>query len=172
MNKEDIEFLKDLQREINMQDSDGNAQPVFWVVNENKREWGFNSGYADNVAMCSCDGETWNTPEEFLEFLIDNEYVFKGQIDENYDYDFDELLEMINDCDFYTCGYRDEDRTVEDTFFLTKRACKQHIEQNGYHYTKPHTYAMTAWRSPEYERFITLFKNINLDEIEVDNETL
>ena len=169
MTKEDAEFLKDLQHELNTQETDCQADPRFWVVNETKREWGFESGYADDIMVCNCDGDTWETPEEILEYLIENDYLSKDQIDENYEYDFDEILSLLDNSDFYTCGYKDEDSTVPDTFFLTKRACKQHIEQNDYHYTKPHTYAMTAWRSPEYERFMKLFKSMNLDEIEVDD---
>ena len=165
MKKEDIEFLKDLQHELNTQENDGQADPIFWVVNETKREWGFESGYADDIMACNCDGDVWETPEEFLVYLIENDFISKDQIDKNYDYDFDEILALIGNSDFYTCGYKDEDTIVPDTFFLTKRACKQHIGQNGYHYSKPHTYAMTAWRSPEFERFKKIFKSMNLDEI-------
>ena len=167
MTKEDIEFLKDLQHEINTQETDGQADPRFWVVNQSKRDWGFESGYADDIMICNCDGDTWETTEEFLDYLVEDGYLYKSEIDENYDYNFDEILALLDNSDFYICGYRDEDSIVSDTFFLTKRACEQHIEQNGYHYSKPHTYAMTAWRSPEYERFMKIFKSLNLDGIEV-----
>lgn len=32
MTKEDIEFLRDLQHELNTQPNDGNADPVFWGI--------------------------------------------------------------------------------------------------------------------------------------------
>ena len=36
INKEDYEFLKDLQHELLTQENDGNADPVFWGVMEKK----------------------------------------------------------------------------------------------------------------------------------------
>lgn len=166
--KEDIDFLKDFQNELNTQTDDGNAQPVFWVVAEHKREYDYDPDWADGVIMCGCDDESWDTPEEFLKFLLENNYIKESQIDKDYEYDFDELLNLIDDCDFYIYGYKDSDVIVPDTFFLTKRECEKHIERNSYHYDHPHTYAMTAWRSPEFERFMKLFKNINLDKMKAD----
>lgn len=44
--------------------------------------------------------------------------------------------------------------------FLTNRSCKEHIRANHYHYNADaHSYAMTAWRSPEVER---LFKILDV----------
>lgn len=38
MKKEDIDFLRDLQKELNTQTNDGNADPVYWGVMERKLE--------------------------------------------------------------------------------------------------------------------------------------
>lgn len=40
INEEDIEFLRNLQHEMNMQDTVGQADPRFWVVMETVRQWG------------------------------------------------------------------------------------------------------------------------------------
>lgn len=176
MNKEDIEFLKDLQREIKTQDDDCQADPRFWVVGETKRQWGISPDFAEGSALIDGDegGAVAESIEEAIKYIQENneDYFDNKFSDEDFEYifDIDELVTLLElkGFDTYSCNYyRDEHTVVEDTFFLTKRACKQHIKLNDYHYNKPHTYAMTAWRSPEYERFIAIFKSMNLDEIEV-----
>jgi hypothetical protein len=50
--------------------------------------------------------------------------------------------------------------------FLTKRECKEHIERNHYHYNDTvHTYAMTAWRSPQVEKLIKILQTENFGEV-------
>lgn len=69
----------------------------------------------------------------------------------------DELIEALTDAgaieedDNYDIGYyRNEHYRYPDTMFITNKSCKQHIEVNHYHYSEDaHSYAMTAWRSPE-----------------------
>ena len=46
ISKEDFEFLKDLQHELNTQPNDGNADPVFWGVLESE-EVGVPDGCGD-----------------------------------------------------------------------------------------------------------------------------
>jgi hypothetical protein len=48
--------------------------------------------------------------------------------------------------------------------FLTKRACKQHIEGNKHHYDRPRTYANTAYRNYELERLLKILKTMDLKE--------
>lgn len=72
----------------------------------------------------------------------------------------DELLEAMidvgvidNDGLYNSASYTNEHYRYPDTMFLTNRSCKRHIELNHYHYSADaHSYAMTAWRSPEVER--------------------
>lgn len=91
--------------------------------------------------------------DDFVDFLVENDYIESERSEDWRKYDLNELPEMINNAEFYVCGYRDSyDVIAPNTLFLTKDSCKKHIERNGYHYKKPHTYAMTAWRSPEVER--------------------
>ena len=48
--------------------------------------------------------------------------------------------------------------------FITKESCKNHIRLNGYHYHNPHTYAMTAWRSPEVEKLWKLLEETDWEK--------
>lgn len=49
--------------------------------------------------------------------------------------------------------------------FLTNREAKEHLKSNHYHYTsKAHTYAMTAWRSPQVEKLIHILQTADFEE--------
>lgn len=39
MKKENVEFLKELQRKLNTQDPCGQASPIFWVIRQKERVW-------------------------------------------------------------------------------------------------------------------------------------
>lgn len=177
INKKDIEFLSHLQHEINTQDTVSQADPRFWVVMETVREWGYNSDYADDCCICDSDGGEYHgeTLEEMLNQFIENDgYDIKyesrdyGAIDiDDYGtlYSFEDICEYINatfDGDnLSVCYYKDVEKIVPDTMFLTKRECEEHIERNHYHYNKPHSYAMTAWRSPQVERLYEILHNVD-----------
>lgn len=54
INKDDLQFLIDLQRKLKTQDNDCQAEPRFLVVGENIREWEIDPGYADGCAIVDC----------------------------------------------------------------------------------------------------------------------
>lgn len=65
-------------------------------------------------------------------------------------------------------NYKEEYQIVENTFFLTYRECKEHIEKYGYNYNEPRPYAMTSWRSPQVEKLYKIIQNTNWDEVKID----
>ena len=80
----------------------------------------------------------------------------------------DELIEALEDAgvidegDYQVGYYRNEHYRYPDTMFLTNRSCKEHIAANHYHYSADaHSYAMTAWRSPEVSRLFDILDKIN-----------
>ena len=166
--KGDLQFLIDLQTKLKYQeehDNDYQAAPRFWVVAENKREYGIDPDYGDGEVVCCVDGGTWDTPEDFIDYLVDNEYISRDDIETNNEYDFKEIFDILDSSNFYTCGYRDNyDVIAPNTMFLTKDSAKKHIELNHYHYSQPHTYAMTAWRSPEVERLFKILEETDWSE--------
>ena len=102
----DIEFLKELQKELRTQDTDVQAAPRFW-------------GIGDYRIAFNCEGE-----EEEEHFVHEN------------------------------------------TMFLTKKGAKEHLEINYYHYSKrAHTFAMTAWRSPQVEQLMKILENCDFDSM-------
>lgn len=58
-----------------------------------------------------------------------------------------------------------EECIAENTMFLTLREAQEHIQRNGYHYTDPHTYGMTAWRSPQVERLYEILHEVDFSQL-------
>lgn len=182
MNKNDIEFLKGLQNEMLTQDTVCQADPRFWVVMQTVRDYWVDD---DIDGICIYDKEAEESVFEgglkslanwikkefdvvekckydngFLQIVCedDNEY-FISDISEIRDF-----LEEYDSCRYSICNYRDREEIVQNTMFFTLRECKEHIKANSYHYNKPHSYVMTAWRSPQVERLYKILQNTNWDE--------
>lgn len=172
MKKEDLAFLQQLQAKLRQADNnpkmhDYQANPRFWVV-------------MDQEEIVTSDGDIYHvmdltnnvryTLAEYIEcveyevYFVDTDEMYnlwakvdKSDIDNVRDFatdKFNHLTEVVN--------ISLVDRIAPNTFFLTKEAAEKHINANRHHYNNPRTYAMTAWRSPEFERFMDLFKNMNL----------
>ena len=183
MDKKDIEFLKSLQHEMNTQDHVCQANPRFWVVQGTVKEYGIESGYSDGATLSNTDNETnLENMKDICEYLIENneENLYGFEYDEFSDSisytddegeecrlsDFDDVLNFLDDDNYYIAYYRNVDKNYENTMFLTNAECKAHIKANYYHYPDDaHSYAMTAWRSPEVERLWKILQTTNWGEI-------
>lgn len=150
LSPDDIKFLIELQKEMNTQDTDCQADPRYWVVAENKREYGFDSDYADGICFCSHDGDTWDSSDEFIKHLVENEEIEEDDVTNLSSLSPEDIIDSLDSSNYFICGYRNcYDIPSPNTMFLTKKSCKKHIESNNYHYSEPHSYAMTAWRNYE-----------------------
>lgn len=132
---EDLDFLRDLQFELNTQDTCGNRDPRFWTVQDSVFE------------------PTWSENAEYY-LIVDDEGEEVGRV--NYEIDAGDL-----DC----VPMHERRAVVEDTLFLTLRECREHIERNRHHYKRPRTYAQTAWRSPQFERLISILQQVDWNVI-------
>ena len=167
----DFDFLKDLQHELLTQDSDGNAQPVYWGVMETRKEPA-PEDFGDAYIYLGDDSKEM-TLEEAVAYVDEN----IGEYDEETRglwavsdrQDFDTVFEFIRDemeiHDARVIWLEERLHISRETgAFLTKRACKEYIENFGYNHTKPHTYAMTAYRNFELERLLKILKTMELKE--------
>lgn len=108
---EEIEFLISLQKEMNTQDTCGNAAPRFWVIKGKEKIFESQDEYGENCG------------------------TYIGKI-------------------------------YSDTLFLTQKSAENHLKSNHYNYDKDaHTYAMTAWRSPEVQMLWKIIQEINWEEL-------
>lgn len=177
MKKQDIDFLKDLQHEMLTQDTVCQAHPRFWVVRQKRRCYGIDDEFGYDGTEVVYDSETLAEDlKELYEYLeeyeedLDIEYceehitinAEESECFHNIEDLVDYMREELNyDDGLYLVNYREEYVIVPDTMFLTKRECEEHIRKNHYHYNEPHSYAMTAWRSPQVEKLFDLIMNSN-----------
>jgi hypothetical protein len=168
---EDYEFLKDLQHELNTQTNDGNADPVYWGVMESEMK-GVPEGCGDPIIYMG-DGGTMTTKEavEYIEndYLSDLDDADKEEWADVDKTDMDDVVRFMNE-NLNWHDVRMEDQRLEERIsretgaFLTKRACKEYVERYGYNHSKPHTYAMTAYRNFELARLLKILKTMEMKE--------
>lgn len=153
---EDIDFLKNLQNEMNTQDTVCQASPRFWVVAQ--EEWNpTGEDYCDEIHYFN-EGTDFGEWEDLLKHLIESEDY---EEDLNGIENYDDLPEYIKD-EYDEVPVSKEHVIQPNTFFLTKKEAEEHIRRNHYHYNETvHTYAMTAWRSPEVEKLYELLEKID-----------
>lgn len=179
MTKEDLDFLKELQHELLTQDNDGQAAPRFWGIRERKERITKDFYGDDMYVIDSTDGEPQKySLDEYVEVLkvaIDEEEEPAYEVIDGFAFldtgDIDDVVDFANnvmDRNAMASSFETYEELSDQTgCFLTKRAAKKHIELNGYHYQNPHTYAMTAWRNPEFEKFLKIFENLDLTKLEI-----
>lgn len=177
MNKEDKEFLKNLQNELLTQSNDGTADPLFWGVIEEHTHI-VPDGYGDSYKIFGAsEGENFSL-EEFVDYvsnIINTDYEGEElekeweNIDKTYPY---EVVDFFNDnlegdAELLEIATYDELSHTANCF-ITKKACQEYINKYGYNHNKPRTWAMCAYRNYEYGRLISILKNLNFDDIKED----
>lgn len=173
---EDYEFLKELQHELNTQTHDYNADPVYWGVEETMEEC-VPEGCGDPKIYWG-DGVIKDF-EESVNDIPDHIYgdekaeasweeLCDGRDSVDLAIDWDEVV------DFIKLYIEPEARTVyvEDKHhisrmtgaFLTKRDCQEYIKEYGYNHSRPHTFAMTAYRNFELGNLLTVLKTMEFGD--------
>jgi len=175
--EKDIEFLKHLQEEMNTQSHDRQAAPRFWVVAQEEKMVA-SIDHCDGGILINNEGtEIGETLDQIKKYFKDNldqeEYdsLNLSQFDDEY-IDFEDissyLKETYPDAGYQVWYYKNVHVIKDSTFFMTKRECKEHIEANHYHYNKTvHSYAMTAWRSPQVETLYEILENVDFGKISI-----
>ena len=175
MTKEELEFLKNLQNELRTQDNEGNASPVFWGILETGEQI-TKDGYGDKMYIVDTGNEAKKYELEDFVKHIDEIVAESDDPDLKYDWRMVEHTDIIDVEDFANNHLDMEVEISEFTIinslsdrtgcFITKKAVENHIKLNSYHYSNPRPYAMTAWRNPEFEKFIEIFEKLDLTELE------
>ena len=183
LTKEDIEFLKDLQHEMNTQDTLGQAEPRYWGIIETERVFNLEDG--DALLINDDTGEEYLDMEGVLPYVekvakltyIEGHAEHSDRGDWIDVYEGEDNVETFFDLDDVTCWLREQGERVRLThfedvrrinpgpIFLTHRDADNHLRLNDYHYTEDaHAYAMTAWRDPTIERLWKLLQEIDWDK--------
>lgn len=170
----DLAFLRELQTELNTQDTVCQADPRFWVVRQDR--WRDAENSVDRIDIvsdedCELAGvddaleSAWSAACEHMgEAAARHLFAMHGVDPESETVSEKRAIELIERCidEFkipFTLYPMERYRAnVDDTLFLTLRECQEHIAANHYHYEHPAPYAMTAWRSPQFERLIKILQ--------------
>jgi hypothetical protein len=177
ISQEDYEFLKDLQNELKTQENDGNADPVFWGVEETVEECRGGDGEYGGDPYITYDDGKWSL-EEAIEEVEDelknnpeysDEWLHKEweEVDKSCAEDVYEFMTgMLHWEGIYGVVYVEDVKRVTPFTgaFITKRACKEYIRKYGYNHNDPHTYAMTAYRNFELQKLINILRNLKFEE--------
>ncbi|MGF0347678.1 hypothetical protein ACQR3P_28975 [Rhodococcus sp. IEGM1300] len=180
----DVEALSRLQDRMRYEDEhdyDCQASPRFWMIMDYREVVG-NVDYDDgrNVLVHN-DGDFTefndkdDIREHFNEYLDEDDenvyselYAILDNENKSYDDAVEYVLENLNkDGHFEELFMRQESFLSYNGFFLTKQEAKEHLKSNSHHYTSnAHTFAMTAWRSPQVTEIYRLlhqadFKKLN-----------
>lgn len=191
--KSEIEFLKNLQTEMNTQDHVGQADPRFWVIKGTRKKYGIADGYEDGTHLIYNAEVVAEILEEAVDYIKENfleelmqewevltirmsngaffpQAIVKWQNGKEKALtdltDLVEWLEGMGYDDFETANYTVEEIIYQDLLFLTLKEAQLHLKQNYYHYSKDaHPYAMTAWRSPEVEKLYGILHKVDFDDL-------
>lgn len=161
----DIEFLKELQVELNSQDNDSQAAPRFWTVGDYRWVECDEENAERHSVYLPDDGESHEI-NYFLTDLLEKEELSAEALEAFKEISCeDSAFEWIQE--HYDDGAslhpeKKEHFIRQNTMFLTKDEAKQHIKSNHYHYSDgAHTYAMTAWRAPKVERLLKILSEFD-----------
>lgn len=182
MKKEQVEFLKELQKEMITQDKVGQASPRFWVVGD--YEWRpVPTGTGEVYTIFSFEVNEYtslsyedmaNQLIEMLEQGYDDEQLEERLISElkqaiEGDLHMEATIQEALDELGFDYSVHEESLvhfTQPNTMFLTKREAEEHIQRNKHHYSEDaHPYAMTALRSPQVEKLFEILETVNWETL-------
>lgn len=180
---DEVRFFKELQDELNTQETFCQADPRFWVV-EQERWYPCPEGCEDRIVVYDHDECCTMTLEEAVKAAfanIESELGNEGATEWLSDWSItlgdcfdswpmnDWAIDAIedyaskHDVPWDVIYEQRHSEHADNTMFLTYRECCEHIKKNDYHYRNPHPYAMTAWRSPQVERLIEILRTADFD---------
>lgn len=178
---DDIQFLKELQSELNTQETDGQAAPRFWSIMDYKWE-PTSEDHADRVVLFDSDACETIDINEYVDEIVD----FEGERYLEFDKEQRDELEYIRDfeapSDIYNWIEENDDNSryypvyeqelsfiAWNALFFTKEEAKRHLKLNAHHYTdKAHTFAMTAWRAPKMERLMKILETFDWNSVRLE----
>lgn len=83
----------------------------------------------------------------------------------------EEITEWLEDKgydEYEAIPYKIVPKIYENTMFITQKDAEEHLRKNDYHYSDDaHTYAMTAWRTPEIEKLWKILRTVDFSRMEV-----
>lgn len=172
---DEIEFLSDLQKEMNTQDHCGTADPRYWVIRDFK-DILVGELEGDGIVIFDPDAASNVYEGEFnadeiiksLSDWFDTDDFNSGDVQE---YSFESTLEIeeyLEDKGYGGMLWISNYKTVEkyEYFFLTEKAAADYLRENAHHHSaNATTYCMYSWRSPEEEKLWKILHEVDWKKI-------
>lgn len=187
MKKEDIEFLKHLSEEFRTQNDIHKlhqADPMYFGIMT--YYWVATSEGCGEEYRVIVNYEYEESREDFADSLIEDYGVKEGKSEKMARLeiinctDTDDLQSAIREyfseedvdaLEFTLYEAKREGTIASDAMFLTCEDALRHLEANKHHYSEDaHIYAMTAFRSPSYERLHNIIKETDWDALRVEED--
>lgn len=180
MTNKDIDFIQQLQQEINTQDTEDETEAVYWTIEDYQTISGKDLDNPESIVIY----ESRNSDEIIMIIPVEDECdsmtirVMTGYLQANYpdipktllseDMTFNmsirEILENINDCTKYDFPYR-ETITIKTQygFFLTRKSAEQYLLNNDNHFHENATVRMHKLQKSDTEQqLFNMLKTINI----------
>lgn len=177
LSKHDIEFLNDLQLQMLTQDTVCQASPRYWAVAQ-YRQYPAHEDYADSSYLVDDEGNVIgeNLGEVIKKLLEDHDEILQESDFQNCsDNDLSDVINVLTELgirEYKEVYYSNVHEVERNSFFLTLEECKKHIELNRHHYNDTvHSYAMTAWRSPQVEKLYEILENVDFSKLIEEGES-
>jgi hypothetical protein len=132
--------IKDIAQDVATQDNALTELPIF-VVQQRRRTYGIESGYADDQVWMSNGDEPYEADAETA-----------AKLDELQKSDYDDEIILCEDDEETTwirVGYRDHWEFVTACF--TRRGCEDYLQINGHNLTNPQIYVASGYRNDEWK---------------------
>lgn len=150
------------------------AEPIFYGIIDVEQEI-CPEGYEDGYAYYDSDrAESYS-----LEDIVFEEKEFEDRLEES-GYEFDDVFKTQRDDDGKLLSieyvsdeyalekiglekvcYRNKEFLCHDLFFLTRESADNYLSNNRHHHSHDaYSYAMTAFRNPEYEELWTALRDL------------
>ena len=179
--KEEKKWLEAFQKTLLLDNAnEENRNPKYYSIMDYSMVETTNNNRWDDLKVYNHDYTDYQTAEEVLaemdlceiEELYDSGYSgLKRNLNGEFEISSkEEFLEEVSfNKDNLELVYLKETATIaRNCCFLTRAAAEKHLKENYYHYDdEAHTYAMTAWRSPEMEHLMMLLENIDFGKSEI-----
>lgn len=177
-NQEAKDFLIALQKDLieDREKEASQANPIYYGIQDIREEVTENGYQNRNTYYDTESGNEITKEEIFTDYLSEDDireltdYSVIKQTEDGYEIeDMSEWTSFLNDNTSIqpVCLMRIA-YIKTDTLFLTRKAAKEHLKANSHHYTEDAiTYAMTAWRSPQYEKLLYLLHHIDFEKSQI-----
>ncbi len=169
MNKEQINFLKNLKEEILTQDNLATRDVMFAVL-ETKEHYNIDSDCCDYQVMVG-DGDTVYRD---IDDVIDNFPDFEEELKD---------LDLEGACDYLfnegydvrICGVKEVEEfnfMNGQSVFFTSKACKEFIKNNKHNLSSPVCYGISSWNNPEMNALREVIISTDWDKLQDSDYSL